>query len=171
MHAVERGAWGLLLKENALDTLMECLKCGWPGGCRRRTSSAGLRLRRRRSRAPWRRADEKSRALVEPGIAAVLFYLDRLQPDAAAGLGVHVLRDVVEHVAGRRLASDRRQDAQIDEARAREGLEGRALRVVLGDERGVIEGLVEPLPHGLQAPEVVAPVARVQLARGEIGRA
>src|SRR4051795_8845342 len=26
MHAVDRGAWGLLLKENALDTLMECLK-------------------------------------------------------------------------------------------------------------------------------------------------
>jgi len=26
MHAVERGAWGLLLKESALDTLMECLK-------------------------------------------------------------------------------------------------------------------------------------------------
>src|SRR3954469_20976527 len=26
MHVVERGAWGLLLKESALDTLMECLK-------------------------------------------------------------------------------------------------------------------------------------------------
>src|SRR3954470_3974917 len=26
MHAVERGAWGLLLKESALDTLMECLE-------------------------------------------------------------------------------------------------------------------------------------------------
>src|SRR3954451_10763101 len=26
MHAVDRGAWGLLLKESALDTLMACLK-------------------------------------------------------------------------------------------------------------------------------------------------
>ena len=28
----------------------------------------------------------------------MLANLDRLQPDAAAGLGVHVLRDVVEHM-------------------------------------------------------------------------
>ena len=57
--AVERGAWGLLLKEEALSTLIECLEAvSSSAGCRRRLSPQRLGVQpTRRIRSASARVD------------------------------------------------------------------------------------------------------------------
>ena len=97
----------------------------------------------------------------------MLAHFDGLHPDTIVGIGFHHLSDMHEDIAGNLLASHRRQDAQIHQPEARHALELDELRIVGGHQHGVIEDLVQPGAHFLEAAEVQAPVVLVERMRGE----
>ena len=89
----------------------------------------------------------------------MLAHFYAFQPDPRTGLPADIVGHVVEHVLGDRLAADRRQDSHRGEPVAFEPAEGAQVGIVLGNDQGVIELLVQPRADRLEAAEIEAPVA------------
>jgi hypothetical protein len=90
-----------------------------------------------------------------------------LEPHTAARLFIHKAGDVVVHVACGRFTAQCRENANIGQASATELLQSGSLGIIFGHQKRMIEHLLEPSPDWLEASEVEAPVALIELVRCE----
>ena len=97
----------------------------------------------------------------------MLANFDTFNPNTSFALFIDDLVYSFVNEASCCLAADVRQNADIGQTGVPEFFEPRSLGVVLGDHQRMVEHVVQPLPNGLQAAEIVAPTPLVELARRE----
>lgn len=112
-------------------------------------------------------------AVLDTYVGRIPIVLTHLELDEADSRRIAIVHEphleVLEAKTGSRFAASCSNDPQVLDLQLVGLLEPFQLRIIFGDERGMIEHLLEPTLEGLQAAEVDDPVALVKTLSFERG--